>query len=81
MLATVPMGAVTMAVVTFLLKIPDRPTTKVPVKEKIRQLNLLGFAALLPGVVCLCLALQWGGSKYQVSRGDTSYPILWQSSN
>lgn len=56
-----------MAVVTFLLKIPDRPTTKVPVKEKIRQLNLLGFAALLPGVVCLCLALQWGGSKYQVS--------------
>ena len=57
-----------MAVVTFLLKIPDRPTTKVPVKEKIRQLNLLGFAALLPGVVCLCLALQWAGSKYQVSR-------------
>ena len=65
--ATVPMGAVTMAVVTFLLKIPDRPTTKVPVKEKIRQLNLLGFAALLPGVECLCLALQWGGTKYQVS--------------
>lgn len=64
-----------MAVVIFLLKIPDRPTTKVPVKEKIRQLNLLGFAALVPGVVCLCLALQWGGSKYQVSRCGFSYPL------
>jgi hypothetical protein len=75
------MGAVTMAVVTFLLKIPDRPTTKVPLKEKIRQLNLLGFAALLPGVVSLCLALQWGGSKYQVSRCGPSGPMFWESSS
>lgn len=70
-----------MAVVTFLLKIPDRPTTKVPVKEKIRQLNLLGFAALLPGVVCLCLALQWGGSKYQVSQSGLSYVTYWRLSS
>lgn len=70
-----------MAVVTFLLKIPDRPTTKVPVKEKIRQLNLLGFAALLPGVVCLCLALQWGGSKYQVNHSGLSYVTDCRSSS
>ena len=70
-----------MAVVIFLLKIPDRPTTKVPVKEKIRQLNLLGFAALVPGVVCLCLALQWGGSKYQVGRCGFSNPLSRKSSS
>ena len=56
-----------MVLVFFLLQVPDRPDTNVTVKEKLRQLNALGLLALLPGVVCLCLALQWGGTTYAVS--------------
>ena len=56
-----------MALVFFLLQIPERPNSEMTVKEKWRQLNAVGLLALLPGVVCLCLALQWGGTTYTVS--------------
>lgn len=46
---------------------------------KLQQLNVLGLIALIPGVVCLCLALQWGGFEYNVSvcplRGKDSTNI------
>jgi hypothetical protein len=65
-----------MVLVFFLLEIPDRPDTKMPLKDKLQQLNFLGIAALLPGVVCLCLALQWGGTKYAVSFKYKFLPIM-----
>ncbi|PVH73002.1 MFS general substrate transporter [Cadophora sp. DSE1049] len=63
-----PLGAIVLILVPFLLDIPDRPNTKVPLNDKLRQLNALGMLALLPGVVCLCLALQWGGTTYAWSE-------------
>ena len=63
-----PFGGVALAVVAFLLSIPDRETTKLPLKEKLSQLDAVGTSALIPGVVCLLLALQWGGLKYEVSE-------------
>lgn len=68
-----PLGGAVMVFVFFLLKIPDRPGMNKPLKEKLRQLNFLGLLALFPGIVCLCLALQWGGTKYAVS-GFFSFP-------
>lgn len=62
-----PFGGLIMALVFFLLQIPPGPNSKMTSKEKLRQLNALGLLALLPGVVCLCLALQWGGTTYAVS--------------
>ncbi|PYH90940.1 MFS general substrate transporter [Aspergillus ellipticus CBS 707.79] len=64
-----PLGGAVLVLVFFLLDVPDRPSTKIPLKEKLRQLNFVGILALLPGVVCLCLALQWGGTKYAWSNG------------
>ncbi|KAK3370352.1 putative MFS multidrug transporter [Podospora didyma] len=64
-----PFGAVASVFIAFLLQVPERDTTKVPLKEKILQLDLYGTTALLPGVVCLLLALQWGGLEYQWSDG------------
>jgi len=32
--------------------------------QKARQLDPLGHLFLLPGIICLLLALQWGGSTY-----------------
>ncbi|KAI1139874.1 MFS general substrate transporter [Hypoxylon sp. FL0543] len=59
-----PFGGVAMAVILFLLKIPDQHTAKAPVKERLAQLDFYGTALILPGCVCLLLALQWGGSTY-----------------
>ncbi|KAK7954876.1 major facilitator superfamily domain-containing protein [Apiospora saccharicola] len=64
-----PFGGVALVVVAFLLSIPDRDTTKLPLKEKLSQLDAVGTSALIPGVVCLLLALQWGGLKYEWSNG------------
>ncbi|GKZ32315.1 hypothetical protein AbraIFM66950_001631 [Aspergillus brasiliensis] len=64
-----PLGGVVLVVVFFLLHVPARPTTDAPLKAKLQQLNALGMVALIPGVVCLCLALQWGGTMYNWSNG------------
>ena len=58
-----------MVFVFFLLHIPDRSHGANTLKQKLQQLNIYGLLALLPGVICLCLALQWGGFTYNVSPG------------
>jgi hypothetical protein len=60
-----------MAAIPFCLKVPDRNTTKVTWTEKLKQLDGPGLCCLVPGVVCLVLALQWGGQKYDVSVFQT----------
>jgi MFS family permease len=62
-----PFGAVAIFIVAFLLKVPDRETTNLPLKEKLAQLDAVGTSVLIPAVVCLLLALQWGGLTYLVS--------------
>lgn len=56
-----------MVVIALCLKVPDRDTTKLPFIEKFSQLDVIGTTFLIPGVVCLLLALQWGGQTYTVS--------------
>ncbi|KAI8720323.1 MFS domain-containing protein [Fusarium sp. LHS14.1] len=55
--------------VFFLLHIPERSTTVNTLRQKLQQLNIEGLLALLPGVICLCLALQWGGFTLSWSNG------------
>ncbi|OAA58988.1 Major facilitator superfamily domain, general substrate transporter [Niveomyces insectorum RCEF 264] len=59
-----PLGGVAMVFIFFLLKIPDRPTTKAPTRQKLAQLDGFGSGLFIPGCVCLLLALQWGGTTY-----------------
>lgn len=54
-----PLGGVAMVVIAFCLKVPNGDTTKLPWTKKLFQLDVLGTALLVPGVVCLLLALQW----------------------
>ena len=35
-------------------------------KEKIKQVDLLGAFYLIYAIVCLLLALQWGGSSHRL---------------
>src|SRR4051794_32937962 len=62
-----PFGGMVLLFIHFFLKVPSSPVyDSSSWKHKIRQLNFEGLAALLPGVICLCLALQWGGFTYKV---------------
>jgi MFS family permease len=63
-----PMGGAAMLVILFLLDIPAQESAHLPLKSKLAQLDFYGTALLVPGCVCLLLALQWGGVTYAVSR-------------
>ncbi|CAM1508022.1 Fc.00g048700.m01.CDS01 [Cosmosporella sp. VM-42] len=63
-----PLGFFTAIII--LLFIPSTtPGSSTPLKKKVKQMDLPGTACLLPGVICLLLALQWGGTKYAWSNG------------
>ncbi|EPS34264.1 hypothetical protein PDE_09228 [Penicillium oxalicum 114-2] len=64
-----PIGGAAMIFIAFCLKIPKQDTTRVPWVEKLLQLDFLGTTFLVTGVVCLVLALQWGGQTYTWSNG------------
>ena len=60
-----PVGAVTIA--SILLSQTQKPplSEALGIKQKLLQMDPLGTAFFLPGVVCLLLTLQWGGTTYQ----------------
>jgi EmrB/QacA subfamily drug resistance transporter len=56
-----PIGFVTIVIVTFLLKLPS-PTGSV--REKLRRVDYVGTVLLLGFCVTLLLPVNWGGSTY-----------------
>ncbi|KAF2206021.1 MFS general substrate transporter [Delitschia confertaspora ATCC 74209] len=65
-----PFGAVTAAFIIPFFNIKRR-SKKVEAtwREQITKFDLPGTAVFLPCVICLLLALQWGGSKYPWKSG------------
>ncbi|KAJ5138012.1 hypothetical protein N7526_004245 [Penicillium atrosanguineum] len=63
-----PVGGVAMLVILFFLDIPDGDT-KMALTRKLMQMDIPGTAVLVPEIVCLLLALQWGGQEYDWSDG------------
>lgn len=64
-----PIGA---AVIAFLIiVVEDTPAAlhHLSVKEKIARLDIYGTVVFVPCMVCLLLALQWGGQQYPWSDG------------
>jgi hypothetical protein len=60
-----PIGAVTVIAIAFFFKSPTKETQSLlTFREKIRRLDLDGLAVFIPGIICLLLALQWGGVVY-----------------
>ena len=64
-----PIGGVTLIIMFFLLKIPTRATERMPTREKLANIDFYGASLLIPGIICLLLALQWGGSVYPWNNG------------
>ncbi|KAM0410385.1 hypothetical protein ACHAPZ_000981 [Fusarium culmorum] len=58
------------AVACLILLFPKFPVNEsVSIKQQIKQLDPWGNLVFLPGVICLILALQWGGEKYAWDSG------------
>ncbi|KAJ6789171.1 hypothetical protein PWT90_03295 [Aphanocladium album] len=61
-----PIGAISLVVTVFLVNLPNQklePRAKT-LLGKIQQLDPVGNLAFFPGIICLILALQWGGTRY-----------------
>jgi predicted MFS family arabinose efflux permease len=63
-----PLGAIT-AVTIFVTFESKDPIVCSTLKEKLLGLDPLGTLVFLPAVICLLLALQWGGSVYPWEDG------------
>lgn len=64
-----PVGIVTMPVVAFCVKTPRSENGKITLVEQVKRLDPLGTLCFIPSIVCLVLALQWGGTTYPWSDG------------
>lgn len=56
----------------FFFKSPNKkldPSQRVSWKDQVKQLDLEGLATFLPAIICLLLALQWGGVTYAWGSG------------
>jgi hypothetical protein len=58
------LGAISLVTLIFFFDPPPRTSTQKPLKEKIINLDLPGFALFVPTIVMLLLALNWGGTVY-----------------
>ncbi|MCJ1318774.1 hypothetical protein MMC15_004105 [Xylographa vitiligo] len=59
-----PIGGIAVATVFIFFKNPRREISGLTFRQKIDQMDLLGAFFLICAIVCLLLALQWGGSTY-----------------
>jgi MFS family permease len=64
-------GTALVAIALFFHPRPNVKASSSTWREKVGQMDLLGTAILIPGVICLLIALQWGGSEYQWSSTRT----------
>ncbi|RMZ79786.1 hypothetical protein DV738_g3197, partial [Chaetothyriales sp. CBS 135597] len=71
-----PVGAVAITAVFFFFKNPERKHSKLTLSEKVGQIDLLGAFFLITSIVCLLLALQWGGTTYPWSHSKVWGCIL-----
>lgn len=67
-----PIGAVVLVVIIVFLRVPPQPLApelrymsfSQRVVDTLKKLDLVGTAVLIPCIVCVLLAMQWGGVKY-----------------
>ena len=64
-----PLGLFTAVSIFFFLSSEAGLRPQLPLKEKLKQLDLVGLLAFIPMIVCLLLALQLGGTTYSWNNG------------
>ncbi|KAK9778377.1 putative Efflux pump [Seiridium cardinale] len=65
-----PIGAITLVVIFFFFPDPkvEKPKDE-PLLERIKHFDPIGTLVFMPAVICLLLALQWGGTTYAWNSG------------
>lgn len=63
-----PLSLITIAGIFFFLQNSQAQATSRTLTERLNELDYIG-PAFIPAIVCLLLALQWGGSQYQWNSG------------
>ncbi|KAI8721934.1 MFS domain-containing protein [Fusarium sp. LHS14.1] len=63
-----PIGGAVLAVLFLFLHVPQ-VTNSETLKRQFIRMDPIGTVLFLPGIVCLILALQWGGASYPWSDG------------
>jgi MFS family permease len=69
-----PIGGVVVAILLLILKTPPKKNT-LTLREQFIKLDPIGTLVFLPGIVCLLLPLQWGGTTYPWS--NWRIPVLF----
>jgi MFS family permease len=65
-----PFGGLTgLLVIVFLETTQGHDLHELHLKEKWRLFDMIGLAVLTPAILCLLLALQWGGMRYAWDSG------------
>jgi MFS family permease len=65
-----PLGVAPASVIVFLIpSFAGSNSRQSGALNQIKQMDVPGSLCLLPGVICLLLALQWGGTKYPWDNG------------
>ncbi|RAL65207.1 hypothetical protein DID88_001313 [Monilinia fructigena] len=59
-----PFGAIAIGAVAAFFKPPPRKISGMTVKQRLMEIDLVGAVFLMGAIICLLLALQWGGSTY-----------------
>ncbi|KAF2813911.1 MFS general substrate transporter [Mytilinidion resinicola] len=60
-----PIGAFSVVVVLFVLHLPRNPEdSSKKYIDRIKELDLIGASILIPAIIMLLLAVQWGGNTY-----------------
>ncbi|KAK5659189.1 hypothetical protein OQA88_1279 [Cercophora sp. LCS_1] len=64
-----PIGAITIAVITIFFPDPKREVKNDDTTwQRIKRFDPFGTAVFMPAIICLLLALQWGGTEYAWSN-------------
>lgn len=60
-----PIGAITIfGIALFFTSPPRKSENSIGFMERAKQFDPVGTVLFIPAIICLLLALQWGGSKY-----------------
>ncbi|KAL5390475.1 hypothetical protein PMIN06_002116 [Paraphaeosphaeria minitans] len=59
-----PLGGLAVGVLILVLHLPLKSREQLTLLEQFRRLDPIGTILFLPSIVCLLLALQWGGTTY-----------------
>jgi MFS family permease len=65
-----PIGGVAIFGIVFFFRSPKRAIqNSVGFSERLKEFDPFGTAVFIPAVICLLLALEWGGTKYSFANG------------